>query len=299
MADLAGHLVKRLGKRLRDGVATAEDYELLDVYRSEFEPRLMETAHVINQALCGRVTYIMTGRMKRTKSIVRKLSRERNTGMDLSRMADLVGLRVVTRTLQEQDKALALLKASLPLVRDPYDYRQREGGYRAIHVISGTASHRVETQLRTTAQHFWADESERFGEQAKEGILTSQEAEDLNQIFAFSRAADDGREALQAKLPRFDYYDAVFERLNKMFELVTSHPRHGAAGSFVIVYHQPTNSLIRVDEFGPSQRAEAISHFRSMSRSMDDSIYDVIVLNSPSKTALAVTHPRYFPEAGT
>jgi ppGpp synthetase/RelA/SpoT-type nucleotidyltranferase len=297
MTGLSGNEVKRLGKRLRDGSVTAADYDLLDAYRGEFDEVLLGTAHAINEVLNGQVTYIMAGRMKRTKSILRKLVRERNSGMDLSRMSDLVGLRVVTQTLCEQDRVLQLLKGALPLVREPYDYRARESGYRAIHIVSGSASHRVEIQLRTTAQHFWADESESLGEQAKEGTTTDPQARYLQNLFDFSRAVDGGAVTPATGSTEHEYCVAALDRLNLLLKRVTSHLRHGSGGSYVVVYQRLTNSLIRVDEFAGAERAEAISHYRQMSRSMDGDEYDILVLNSPSQEALAVTHPRYFPEA--
>lgn len=297
MSDLSGRAIKKLGKRLRDGTATSSDYDLLDEYRSEFDALLLDTAMTINETLNGKMRYIMAGRTKRTKSIIRKLARERNSGMDLSRMSDLVGLRIVVGTVDDQQRTLDLLKGALPLVHDPYDYRERTSGYRAIHLVSGTAGQRVETQIRTIGQHYWADESERLGEQAKEGIVSPEEASYLSGLFEFATAVDAGATLQPGSFADLPNWDAGLARLRGQFERTTTNPEHGAAGSFVVVYHQRTNSLFRVDAFGPSERAQALAHFRSMSRSMDATEYDIIVLNSRSKTALAVTHPRYFPES--
>lgn len=297
MTALSGNEVKRLGKRLRDGLRTATDLDVLDAYRSEFDPILLDTAHTINALLHAEVTYIMAGRIKRTKSIIRKLARERNSGMDLSRMSDLVGLRVVVRTLRDQDRALDLLREKLPLIREPYDYRTREYGYRAIHVVSGTPSHRVEIQLRTIAQHFWADASETLGEQAKEGVTTEKEERYLRGLFTVACAADHGVVDFTNGEKEHDFGVAALDRLTALFDRVTGHPEHGRGGSYVLVYQRASNLLIRVDEFASTERVEAIDHYRRMYRLMDETEYDILVLNSPSQEALAVTHPRYFPEA--
>lgn len=292
---LSGNAIKRLGKRLRDGIASRPDYDLLDEYRSEFDELLLSSAQVISDELAGRVKFLMTGRMKRTKSIIRKLARERNTGMDLSRMSDLVGLRLVTRTLGEQDLVLDKLCNILPQVRDPYDYRDRDKGYRAIHLISGTSTHRVEVQLRTTAQHLWADESERLGEQVKEGVMDSAVSKYLGDLSLFSRTLESCQHETNEIEERYPEWSAAYHLLNAQFERVTATTAGDFGASFVVVYHQPTNELVRVERFSSSGRAQAVGYFRRMSRELDDNIYDILVLNSPSREALTVTHPRYFP----
>ena len=44
---LSGNTIKKLGKKLRDGSAGIEEFSLLDAYRAEFEPLLLETCENI------------------------------------------------------------------------------------------------------------------------------------------------------------------------------------------------------------------------------------------------------------
>ena len=44
---LTGNAVKKLGKKLRDGLSGPEELNLLDIYRAEFEPLLLETCEQI------------------------------------------------------------------------------------------------------------------------------------------------------------------------------------------------------------------------------------------------------------
>jgi ppGpp synthetase/RelA/SpoT-type nucleotidyltranferase len=293
---LSGNAIKKLGKRLRDGTYGIEDLDLLDTYRAEFEPLLLETCTAIGAALDGKLKYIVAGRMKRTKSIIRKLARDANAGMDLSRMSDLVGLRIIVEGTRDQDQAIDLLRVALPLVREPYDYRGKSSGYRAVHLVSGTTSHRVETQIRTLAQHLWADESERLGEQVKEGLMNSEEEKYLGALHHFCRAQDHGMEYTDASDEEVLGWQAELERQQKLFEDVTRQQFRRTSRSYVVVYDQTTNSLIRVESFSPEERAEALNFFQEVSRTQDNARYDILVLNSPSRDALVVTHPRYFPE---
>jgi len=305
---LSGNAVKALGKRLRSGNPSAEDLDLLDKYRSEFDGVLLGTAQTVNRLMGGRPTYLMAGRMKRTKSIIRKLSRELNGGMDLSRMSDIVGLRLVTTDVEEQNSILKTITQNIPLARDPYDYRHRETGYRAIHLIAGSSSHRVEIQVRTVAQHLWADESERLGEQVKEGRMDTDTQRHLDSLCAFTRAVDSLPNAVSLTdfTTIMDHLPDVgreskgwfytYQRLGEQLKKATLNAKPAGGSSFVVVYHQSTNSLIRIEKFGPNDRVGAIDYFRATSRSLDESLYDILVLNSPSRDSLAVTHPRYFPE---
>ena len=104
MPNLSGNALKRLGKRLRDGERESEDIEMLEQYRRSFDRLLLKTAFAVDASLReSGIAYFMAGRSKRTKSILRKLERPQNRGMDLSRMCDIVGLRVITQDIETQD----------------------------------------------------------------------------------------------------------------------------------------------------------------------------------------------------
>jgi ppGpp synthetase/RelA/SpoT-type nucleotidyltranferase len=297
MPGLSAQEIRTLGKKLRDGEANAADLDLLDQYRIGFESTLFTTAHQVGACLKeGGVRHILAGRIKRTKSIVRKLRRPNNQGMDLSRMSDVVGIRVILSTLADQDRALALLRDQIPMVREPYDYRDRVAGYRAIHIISGSPAHRVEIQLRTCAQHYWADQSEQFGEHAKEGELAEDQKTFLDNVSMMAKAIDAGTSLSANTFSDQARCNSEYSRLGDLFKKV-SHERHEPSDrSFVVVYDSVTNSLLRADAFSANERPEALSYFRSASKGLDETRYDILVLNSGSKLSLAVTHPRYFPE---
>jgi ppGpp synthetase/RelA/SpoT-type nucleotidyltranferase len=293
---LSSNVVKRLGKKLRDGLAGAEELNLLDIYREEFEPVLLETCEQIVCLLDNKLKYLVAGRMKRTKSIIRKLARDPNSGMDLSRMSDLVGLRIIVDGIAEQDRVISLLTSGLSMVRDPYDYRERTSGYRAVHLIVGGTSHRVEIQIRTLAQHLWADESERLGEQVKEGNMSEEITLYLNELNALSRESENEIQPKTCQSNKARSWKSQLERKKTTFNVVTNNQNAPTSKSYVVVYHQTTNTLIRVESFSPIQRTSALDFYKSASKSYDGAGYDILVLNSPSREALALTHPRYFPE---
>lgn len=125
----------------------------------------MLTANMALRRLCeqlqidGRVTQ----RLKRMDTIMEKLA-DRHHGMNLARMQDIGGCRVVVGSVDEL-RALEtafVAKRRDDLVREPDDYvlRPRDSGYRAVHLVAEFGSELrkpVEIQLRTHYMHEWAD----------------------------------------------------------------------------------------------------------------------------------------------
>ncbi len=161
------------------------------------------------------------------------------------------------------------VRASITEVRDPFDYRDLPAGqYRAVHLVLGEPSRRVEVQIRTVAQHLWADACERFGERAKEGEPTGEEQTFLNMLGVFCIQTDAG----------------VSDASDQSF-LSRYRALHA-------------DQLVRCERFPSSAegRLEALDFYRYQVRSLPDNEFDVLVFNSSSEKALKVTHPRYFPE---
>jgi putative GTP pyrophosphokinase len=111
-------------------------------------------------------------RRKRTESILLKL--EKQAKLDLARMQDLVGFRVVfrhsdhRRNIEAVEKLTEMIdrgniKSEVANIRN-YIHEPRETGYRSVHVIFKYKSEkhskhnnmRVELQIRTRMQHIWA-----------------------------------------------------------------------------------------------------------------------------------------------
>ena len=55
--------------------------------------------------------FILSGRLKRNKSIIRKLIREPN--MDLSRMSDIAGLRIIVKDIESQLQLSSVVESSM------------------------------------------------------------------------------------------------------------------------------------------------------------------------------------------
>ena len=116
---------------------------------------------------------IVVQRLKRSISIVRKL--ERFPKMNLSRMQDIGGLRVVVDSLEEVKSIVnsyeeSRIKHKLFQKKD-YIQKPKESGYSGIHLIyqyQGSKDKKyndlfIELQIRTKMQHAWATAVETIG----------------------------------------------------------------------------------------------------------------------------------------
>ncbi|WP_179188489.1 hypothetical protein [Hydrogenophaga sp. IBVHS2] len=291
---LSGKQIQKLGKRLKEADASAEDLALLDEFRREFDDRLLAISGDVSSAVhSAGIRYLLAGRAKRTKSIIRKLRRQANRDMDLSRMDDIVGLRVIVLDPVSQQDAIDVIRRANKEVREPFDYRHLPAGrYRAVHLVLGEPSRRVEVQVRTLAQHLWADACERFGERAKEGDPTDDEQGYLDKLGAFCVGIDGG----SVDGPAASDFLGRYRVLHSGF--TTPQAQGEQMHSYVVTYNTLTDQLVRCEKFPSTSegRREALDFYKYQVSHLLDTEFDVLVLNSSSEAALRVTHPRYFPE---
>lgn len=293
--------IDALGRRFRDNISDEEDIRMLEAVRAEYDSLLLETANWTRTALGNaRIESVFAGRSKRTKSLKRKLARPQNRGMDLSRMADLVGLRVVVRNMQAQRRAAD----ALSIAAEERNYLDDELPYRAIHVITkeDMGFRMIETQIRTVPQQLWANESESFGEQVKEGGGPTEIREYLQQLSGACRCIDHNQE-IPTSLTSSTLFVARgtlsfrLPQMEKNFDEAIRGQRPGTEmATCIAVYDNSINQCTQEFRYEPGERMRAIEDYQRITRSLDDTRYETLIFNSSSDATLRVTHPRFFPE---
>ena len=300
--ELSGNAVKKLGKRLRTAEMTEADRVMLDAYRASFEPLLVTMSMQVDGVLTRTgIPYLVCGRSKRTKSIIRKLRRTENRSMDLSRVSDMVGLRVLVETAGQQQQVLDQLCGALT-AKDVDDYRTNvpPSGYRCVHIIARDGSRLLEIQLRTLAQHLWAVESESFGEKVKEGSGTAGPAVYLQTLSTACRQVDEGQEpyVTGTDVPLMMERKPLTGQYPKQVELFRAaarcESREAPTTSYLIVFDRQLGELVHNFAFGADARDEAIREYSKFCRTLDETRMDVLILNSPSRSGIEVTHPQFF-----
>lgn len=117
-------------------------------------------------------------RPKTTGTIVDKLRRQPT--LPLANIQDLAGIRLVAGcSFAEQDRLAAEVAHRFPGDPRPPRTRDRRSepshGYRAVHVIVSFEDLSIEVQVRTVAQHLWADLMERLADRLGRGIRYGQD----------------------------------------------------------------------------------------------------------------------------
>jgi ppGpp synthetase/RelA/SpoT-type nucleotidyltranferase len=157
--------VNRLGDRIREHGLTGDDRALLLEYRASFLPAYESVTADIQRAIPERR---LTGRPEKTPdSIVAKL---RRTKIELARMQDIAGCRLIVSGIEEQDMVVGTLADLFSDVRVVDRRTSPAAGYRAVHVIPTVDGRQVEIQVRTDLQHRWADLSEQMADAFGSGL---------------------------------------------------------------------------------------------------------------------------------
>ena len=169
--------VNRAGDKIRAGSATADDLQVIDNWRAAHRA-VLNTFQAILRNRTRRTKITVAQRHKRKSTIFDKLLRFPK--MDLSRMDDVAGCRLIFRNVKELESFRAQFhKARFNHRRrndiGKYDYinQPKTTGYRGIHDVyeydvKSKVGKRltglyVEIQYRTLLQHTWATAVEVIG----------------------------------------------------------------------------------------------------------------------------------------
>jgi putative GTP pyrophosphokinase len=171
----AGELLRawRLGEELFDQSEVAEAVDTLEAFRRRFSStQVLARVRIGAETMARRrvPSVEVVQRTKRAERIIGKLARE--PGMQLSRMEDVAGCRLVVPTLGDLREVVARLEArwspDLARSRD-YISNPKATGYRGFHLVVRRDGLPVEVQIRTRNQHYWAVTVE--GEEIRTGAL--------------------------------------------------------------------------------------------------------------------------------
>jgi putative GTP pyrophosphokinase len=168
--------LNRVGDKLRAGgdELTAQEAKTLDIWRaSHFH--VMNAFQAMLRGRTRKLPITVAQRHKRRTTIIDKLSRE--SGMQLARMDDVAGIRMIFKNVVELRSFRARFLVSTHKHKkknkdDKYDYilHPRDTGYTGVHdiysynseleaykIFNGTM---IEIQYRTVHQHAWATANE-------------------------------------------------------------------------------------------------------------------------------------------
>lgn len=153
--------IKRLGERIvaSNGEINTGDLSLLQEFRTSFSQPLSDTFNkIITIKNNVRQSAIVAFRLKRISTIINKAIRE--PSMNLSRMGDIAGIRLILENDREVYQALELIQKQFKQSGRIRDYIQdpKKIGYRGVHIyiVDPVFGKRLEIQIRTSSHHNWS-----------------------------------------------------------------------------------------------------------------------------------------------
>ena len=169
--------VNKAGKNVRLGVETAEDLNVIETWRAS-HAYVLNTFQMALRRKVREKSIVVAQRLKRRNTIFGKARRE--IGMDLARMHDVAGCRLIFPTIEDLYKFRTFFHSSKFGHKrrneiDSYDYIKspKSSGYRGIHdvyehSVGSEAGSKwngllVEIQYRTEVQHAWSTSVEIAG----------------------------------------------------------------------------------------------------------------------------------------
>jgi ppGpp synthetase/RelA/SpoT-type nucleotidyltranferase len=257
----------------------------------------------------GRTEAPVSYRLKRLPQIVSKLARAGN--MDLARMQDIGGCRLVVDTQADVDAALlSIERRAAPhyeVVRVT-DYRRggrQLTGYRAVHVILRRDGFLVELQLRTRRQHGWAEAVERAANRTEHKLKDGDGPAELVEFFRVASdclsEVDDGRRPSKSTLEAFR---RGYRSLPTYFRDLPDTHAGGIAvrtksfstreNNWLLIYNWTTGQSERWMDCGTDcvEAARTYSEYERRYPWRDG--YEVVLIGSDSRDTIEWTHAHYF-----
>jgi len=297
--ELSQKQINKIGKKFRDSIYDEEDFSFLEEYKKEYDEILINKTSKLSELISKKINnFILVGRLKRTNSIIRKLQRKKNYGMDLTRMSDIAGLRVIVNDIKDQNIVIESIKLNLQIDKI-YDYRETEQNYRSVHLVLRENNKYLEIQIRTVAQQTWADESEGFGEHAKQGFYSDEVGSYLkilsDVVYKIDNIEDYKTKNIDNHL--FEVRSPIKGKYNLIKKIFNNYKLHRLEPPkyFLIVYDSLDSTLISEDDFDLDEKNEVFDLYKYKAKLLDNDRYEIIFfISSLGNQVLRVSHPRFF-----
>lgn len=269
---------------------------------------------------------VVVQRLKRLESITGKI--ERFPDMNLYRMQDLGGCRVIVNNINQVYDSLTKYKNSRirHILKRENDYIQspKKSGYRSYHMVYQFQSDKKETynknmlieiQFRTQLQHIWATAVEMMGIYTKSNLKSSQGNEDVLRFFTLvssvfalmehSPICPDTPSDFNSLIKEIRYIDKknnivyALGGLSVAIDYVSEKNKNKSNknGYFVLILDYKQR-LVRVRPFSSSNIEIATNVYSQIEKKIDNS-KDVVLVSANSFDTLRTAYPNYFVDIGS
>lgn len=315
------------GNVIRDEQASAQELidamTVIDNWRAAHAYPLHVIYMHLRRMTGTRENVLVVERLKRLDSIIGKLSRE--GGMDLWRMQDLGGCRVVLPAVDDVYRfADSFMKSRIRHeYKRTYDYiaTPKRSGYRSLHLVYQYHSDKtdtynrnmlIEVQIRTHLQHLWATALETMGLFTKQALKAGQGDEHIKRFFVLTSSLFALREGypvapdtladekeLISEIEQINDQHHVLETLNAI-RIAVQHEDdevRDKKGYYLLILNYNTHRL-RIRSYSPSQFDEAETAYSQIEKNRQASGIDAVLVRAKSFKELKSAYPNYFSDIG-
>jgi ppGpp synthetase/RelA/SpoT-type nucleotidyltranferase len=318
--------IDRAGRALAKGSFASDEERLrheaiLDAYRQAHLEPLTSTTLQLQSWMSGfKGQYYIAQRLKRKPQIIRKLQRLPGR---LVQLQDIAGARIVVKSNSDVDRLARHLSQSVAqqtrvTIDAINDYRtsgREDSGYRALHVVLLADQRSIELQLRSEAQHYWAEQIERtsviYGHHLKE-LEGDRSVLDYFQVLSdVFHDLESGREPAIARRMELESARAAAEAVirgsdrRQVFDSAVSEGvvkamigrlenRPGAINNWIMVFDWNTGSFIYFEPVDRDPVAAMAAYVAKESQFLASDGYEVVMVGSSDPSMIRHTHSHYF-----
>lgn len=306
--------IDRVGGRLVEESPNEGDNSVLEYFRSIHQHPMALFRHTIDRKLKKHtVEALVSQRLKRRPSIIRKLKIQKN--MNLSRMQDIGGLRIVVKTIQEVDlirdkiRKVEQHRSFKFIFSNEKDYikNPKDSGYRSIHMVYKYEKDvlpeekcRVEIQIRTQLQHSWATAVEVLGTCLSQPLKQSVGSQEYLDIFKKISKIFTGLEnrdidfALIKEVEKSVETVKLLEKLEN-FNMIAKHLDDNAQGQYALLKMDFQQEIVEIAQYGKARFEQANKDYLKMElENFKNEPIEIVLISIQDIKKLQTSYPNYF-----
>lgn len=324
IATYSKNAVMRAGETLINNSATANAHSFAMDVLSNWRAAHAYPMHSLlmtlrQQSVAIDKNSVIVQRLKRTPSIVEKLSRYPD--MKLHRMQDISGCRSIVSTVRDVERLAFKISTSrtkhILHKTDNYIEHPKDSGYRGIHLVykyngnkTAYQDYFVEIQLRSKIQHAWATALEIVDTFTKQALKSSRGNIDWLNFFVYAGAEFAKLERRPiGTIPEGVDSNVELMRLERKLNVVTRLNAFAVSADYIMQKQDGKTDYflleltehakkIMVTQYETSQFERATQNYLEKEKqAKDDSSYDVVLVAASSMHALKSAYPNYFADS--
>lgn len=265
--------------------------------------------------------YFIAQRLKRKPQILRKL---RRFSVRLSQLQDIGGTRVIVDQNKDVNDLVNFLKERFESSKDLKvvrltDYRgegREDSGYRAYHVILEREGYKMELQIRSKIQHYWAETIERtsivYGHHLKEldgDITVIHYFKLLSDLFYEIEAGRKPAAALRTKVEELRlksetiiqeadkknvFSSYVNEGITKDLERKEKNMGNAGLNNWIFVFNWNIGAFVTWELITNDPQGAISQYVEYENKYKSDDGFEVVLVGSSKVATVRQTHSHYF-----